>query len=73
MKVDLRTNMQKTVLVRLLHGVGSQQVMRGVYTDVTVAEAFDHHMPLRRYRPHARAVGDFRILATDAERRFNLN
>jgi chromosome partitioning protein len=73
MKVDLRTNMQKAVLVRLLHGVGTQQVMRGVYTDVAVAEAFNYHMPLRRYRPDARAVGDFRILANDAERRFNLN
>jgi chromosome partitioning protein len=73
MKVDLRTNMQKAVLVRLLHGVGTQQVMRGVFTDVAVAEAFNYHMPLRRYRPDARAVGDFRILASDAERRFNLN
>jgi hypothetical protein len=30
-------------------------------------------MPLRRHRPNARAVGDFGILASDAERRFNLN
>jgi chromosome partitioning protein len=73
MKIDLRSNMQKTVLDRLLHGVGSQQVMRGVYIDVAVAEAFGHHMPLRRHRPNARAVGDFGILASDAERRFNLN
>lgn len=73
MKIDLRSNMQKTVLDRLLHGVGSQQVMRGVYVDVAVAEAFGHHMPLRRHRPNARAVGDFGILASDAERRFNLN
>jgi chromosome partitioning protein len=73
MKIDLRTNMQKAVLVRLLSGVGSQQVMRGVYTDVAVAEAFNHRMPLLRHRPQARAVDDFRILADDTERRFNLN
>jgi chromosome partitioning protein len=73
MKVDLRTNMQKAVLDRLLHGVGSRQVMRGICTDVTVAEAFNYQMPLRRHRPQARAVGDFRILASDAERRFNLS
>jgi chromosome partitioning protein len=73
MKIDLRTNMQKAVLLRLLNGVGSQQVMRGVYTDVAVAEAFNHRMPLLRHRPQARAVDDFRILADDAERRFNLN
>jgi chromosome partitioning protein len=73
MKVDLRTNMQKSVLERLQYGVGSEQVMRGIHTDVTVAEAFHYQMPLRRHRPHARAVGDFQILATDAERRFNLN
>jgi chromosome partitioning protein len=71
MKVDLRTNMQKSVLVRLLNGVGSRQVMRGIYTDVAVAEAFNYRMPLLRHRPQARAVADFRILADDAERRFN--
>jgi chromosome partitioning protein len=73
MKVDLRTNMQKAVLDRLQHGVGSQQVMRGICTDVAVAEAFGSQMPLLRHRPHARAVEDFRVLASDAERRFNLN
>jgi chromosome partitioning protein len=73
MKVDLRTNMQKDVLARLRYGVGSHQVMRGIATDVTVAEAFHHRMPLRRHRPQARAVEDFRILASDTERRFNIN
>jgi hypothetical protein len=46
--------------------------LRGVYTDVAVAEAFNYRMPLLRHRPQARAVEDFRILANDAERRFNL-
>jgi chromosome partitioning protein len=72
MKVDLRTNMQKDVLARLRYSVGSHQVMRGICTDITVAEAFHHRMPLRRHRLQARAVEDFRILATGAEGRFNL-
>jgi chromosome partitioning protein len=73
MKVDFRTNMQKEVLARLQHGVGSQQIMPGIHTDVTVAEAFRYRMPLLRHRPQARAVEDFRMMADDATRKFDLH
>ncbi|MGO9360678.1 MAG: ParA family protein [Xanthobacteraceae bacterium] len=73
MKVDLRANMQRALLARLSQGFGSHQVLRGIYTDVGVAEAFHHRVPLRRYRAHSRAVEDFRVMADDVERRFNLH
>lgn len=72
MKIDLRTNIQKALLLRLSSAFGSEQVMRGVYTDTSVAEAFNQRAPLRRYRMNARAVEDFREMADDVERRFNL-
>lgn len=72
MKIDLRTNLQKTLLARLSSAFGSGQVMRGVHTDISVAEAFNLRSPLRRYRMNARAVEDFRAMADDVERRFNL-
>lgn len=73
MQVDMRTSMQKLVLRKLLQGFGSDQVLCGIRTDVSVAEAFGQRRPLRRYRMDARAVDDFRVLADDVARRFNLS
>jgi len=73
MQVDFRTNMQKLVLGKLLQGFGRDQVLRGVRTDVSVAEAFGHRQPLRRYRNDARAIDDFRRLADEVTWRFNLS
>lgn len=72
-QVDFRTNMQKRVLAELLSGFGAGQVTPGIRTDVSVAEAFSERKPLRQYRMNARAVGDFRVLADDVTRRFNLS
>jgi len=47
--------------------------LRGVRTDVSVAEAFGHRQPLRRYRNDARAIDDFRRLADEVTWRFNLS
>ena len=65
-----RTNIQRLVLHKLLEGFGGNQVLRGIRTDVSVAEAFGHGHPLRRYRMNARAVEDFRVLADDVVWRF---
>jgi chromosome partitioning protein len=73
MQVDYRANMQKLVLDKLLKGFGSDQVTRGVRTDVSVAEAFGHRRPLRQYRRSSRAVEDFRLMADDVKRRFNIS
>jgi chromosome partitioning protein len=73
MRVDLRATMQRAVLERLAQGFGRNQLLRGIFTDVGVAEAFHHRVPLRRYRARSRAVDDFRIMADDISRRFNLH
>ena len=73
MQVDYRANMQRHVLRKLLLGFGTNQVLRGIRTDVSVAEAFGHCMPFRHYRMNSRAVEDFRTMADDVGRRFNLS
>lgn len=70
MRVDLRSNVQKHVLERLMGGFGLAQVSTGVRIDTAVTEAFGCHQPLRRYRVQARAVDDFARVADDVIRRF---
>jgi chromosome partitioning protein len=72
MVVDLRSNMQKLVLANLQLGFGGRQVLPGVRIDVNVAEAFALRRPLREYCSSSRAVGDFRAMADDVTRRFNV-
>jgi chromosome partitioning protein len=72
MMIDLRSNMQKQVLADLQLGFGGGQMMRGVRIDVSAAEAFALRHPLRRYRINSRAAEDFRAVADDVIRRFNL-
>ena len=64
--------MQKRVLDDLRLGFGDGQMMCGVRIDVSVAEAFAVNQPLRRYRINSRAAEDFRAVADDVTRRFNL-
>ncbi len=72
MLVDFRNNMQKLVLAQLHSGFGTGQVMRGVRIDVSVAEAFALRQPLRQYQIHSRAIDDFRTVADDVIKRFNV-
>lgn len=68
-RVDLRSSMQKEVLAQLARRHGLGQIAGGVRVDVAVAEAFGRDMPLRAWRPRARAVGDFARLADEILRR----
>jgi chromosome partitioning protein len=72
MMIDFRSNMQKQVLADLQLGFGGGQMMRGVRTDVSAAEAFSVSQPVRRYRINSRAAEDFRAVADDVIRRFSL-
>jgi chromosome partitioning protein len=73
MNFDFRTNIQKLVLARLLSSFGHGQVIRGIRTDVSLAEAFGAGVPLRHYRPATRAIEDFRLMAEEVTRRFNIS
>lgn len=73
MNFDFRTNMQRFVLTRLLGSFGHGQVIRGIRTDVSVAEAFGAGVPLRQYRSRTRAIEEFGFMADEVARRFNVS
>jgi len=70
---DFRTKIQRLVLARLLSSFGQGQVIRGIRTDVSLAEAFGAGVPLRQYRSRTRAIEDFGVMADEITRRFNVS
>ena len=64
-QVDVRTNLQRIVLAQLLKEFGPKRVLRGIRTDISLAEAFGAHTPVRCYRPHSRAAADYALLTED--------
>jgi chromosome partitioning protein len=64
-QIDIRTNLQRIVLAKLLKEFGPKRILRGIRTDIALAEAFGSRMPVRLYRPHSRAATDYALLAED--------
>jgi len=49
------------VLAKLLKEFGPKRILRGIRTDVSLAEAFGSRMPVRLYRPQSRAATDYAL------------
>jgi chromosome partitioning protein len=64
-QIDMRTNIQRVVLAKLLMNFGPKRIFRGIRTDVALAEAFGARTPVRLYRPSARGAADYALLADD--------
>jgi len=64
-QIDIRTNLQRIVLAKLLKQFGPKRILRGIRTDISLAEAFGSRMPVRLYRPQSRAATDYALLAED--------
>jgi chromosome partitioning protein len=64
-QIDIRTNLQRIVLAKLLKEFGPKRILRGIRTDISLAEAFGSRMPVRLYRPQSRATTDYALLAED--------
>jgi chromosome partitioning protein len=64
-QMDMRMNIQRIVLAKLLAGFGPNRVFRGIRTDVSLAEAFGAQMPVRYYRPNCRGATDYALLTDD--------
>ena len=64
-QIDVRTHLQRIVLAKLLKEFGPKRVLRGIRTDISLAEAFGSRQPVRVYRPHSRAATDYALLADD--------
>jgi chromosome partitioning protein len=64
-QIDIRTNLQRIVLAKLLKEFGPKRILRGIRTDISLAEAFGSRLPVRLYRPQSRAATDYALLAED--------
>jgi chromosome partitioning protein len=64
-QIDVRTNLQRIVLAKLLKEFGPKRILRGIRTDISLAEAFGSRKPVRLYRPQSRAATDYALLAED--------
>jgi chromosome partitioning protein len=64
-QIDIRTNLQRIVLAKLLKEFGPKRILRGIRTDISLAESFGSRLPVRLYRPQSRAAADYALLAED--------
>jgi chromosome partitioning protein len=64
-QIDVRLNLQRIVLAKLLKEFGPTHIFRGIRTDIALAEAFGFKMAVRNYRPHSRAAADYALLTDD--------
>ena len=63
--LDGRTNHHRDVIRHLMDQHGSDRVLRGIRTDIQLAEAFSARQPVRTYAPHSRGAFDYQVLAED--------
>ena len=64
-QIDVRINLQRTVLAKLIKDFGHKRIFRGIRTDVALAEAFGSRTAVRYYRPQSRAAADYGFLTDD--------
>jgi chromosome partitioning protein len=64
-QIDVRTNIQRVVLAKLLMNFGPKRIFRGIRTDIALAEAFGARTPVRHYRPNTRGAADYALLTDD--------
>ncbi|HXT09209.1 MAG TPA: ParA family protein [Roseiarcus sp.] len=62
-QVDLRANMQRDALGRLMREFGAARIFPSIRLDVGLAEAFGAGLPARAYRPQSRGAFDYARLA----------
>ena len=67
-QIDIRTNLQRIVLAKLLKEFGPKRILRGIRTDISLAEAFGSRKPVRLYRPQSRGGDGLRA----ARRRYSV-
>ena len=71
-RVDLRTNVERTILEQFRRSFGPDRMIHGVRTDISVSECFALRVTVRKGRPRSRAASDFAVLADDVVARFGV-
>jgi chromosome partitioning protein len=64
-QIDVRVNLQRIILAKLLKDFGHKRIFRGIRTDIALAEAFGAKTAVRHYRPQSRAAVDYALLTDD--------
>jgi chromosome partitioning protein len=64
-QIDMRINLQRLVLAKLLSEFGRARIFRGIRCDVALAESFGSRTAVRYYRPLSRGAADYAFLADD--------
>ena len=64
-QMDMRMNLQRLVLVKLLDEFGRARIFRGIRVDVALAESFGSGTAVRYFRPHSRGAVDYAFLTDD--------
>jgi chromosome partitioning protein len=58
-QADLRTRVQQVALARLIVDFGPERLFPLVRCDTALAEAFEHTVPVRLFRPSSRGAADY--------------
>jgi chromosome partitioning protein len=64
-QIDVRMNLQRVILAKLLKEFGPKNIFRGIRTDVALAEAFGSQTAVRNYKINSRAAKDYALLTDD--------
>jgi len=64
-QLDVRMNLQRIILARMVSDFGPERVFRGIRSDVALAEAFGVSRPVRTFKPNSRGAADYRALVQD--------
>jgi chromosome partitioning protein len=64
-QVDMRVNLQRLVLAKLVNDFGPQRIFRGIRSDIALAESFGSRTAVRYYRPRSRGAADYAFLTDD--------
>ena len=64
-QMDMRVNLQRLVLSRLLSEFGRSHIFRGIRNDVALAKSFGSRTAVRYYRPHSLGAADYAFLTDD--------
>jgi chromosome partitioning protein len=64
-QIDVRINLQRVILAKLLKEFGPKHIFRGIRTDISLAEAFGSKTAVRNYRLNSRAAMDYALLTDD--------
>ncbi|CAK0770063.1 chromosome partitioning protein [Gammaproteobacteria bacterium] len=63
--VDPHIKLHRAVLADLKHQFGAARLLRGIRTDIHLAEAFAAHRPIRLHDPKGRGAMDYQLLASE--------